>query len=376
MSGLIREARWHSLRVTPKTCWSFIELEDDAGRVGVGEATLGGREAAMLKAFERARQDLMGRHPGAVDLSAARGAARSLCDFAVVSALDQALHDLLAQAAGVSLAQALGGRRRASVAVYANINRGTTVRSPDGFAARAARAVADGFRAIKIAPFDGIELYGDPNKRADPALLDAALARIAAVRAAVGPDVGLMVDCHWRLNRATAQSVIRATEPQRLHWLECPVPETPEMLDTLCALRTELNRRGVRLAGCEEMSRVAGFLPFLEAGACDVMMPDVKYAGGLDEMLAVADALERHGVGFSPHNPSGPVCHAASLQVCAAARHVERLEMQYGETPLFEALVRGALPAPAGAEVQVPDRPGVGVRLDGTLVETLRTDIA
>ncbi|HUH94966.1 MAG TPA: mandelate racemase/muconate lactonizing enzyme family protein [Casimicrobiaceae bacterium] len=375
MSRPIRDARWHSLRISPKTCWSFLELEDDSGCVGVGEATLAGREAAMLQLFQRRRGDLVGRRPGDVDLSAARAAARSLSDFAVVSALDQALHDLLAQAAGASLAQALGGRRREAIAVYANINRGTALRTPEGFAARAAQAIADGFRAVKIAPFDGVELYGDARKNTDPALLDAALARIAAVRAAIGPDVDLMVDCHWRLNRPTAESVIRATGPQHLYWLECPVPETPEMIDTMRSLRAELNRRGVRLAGCEEMSLVAGFRPFVEAGACDVMMPDVKYVGGLDEMLAVADALQRRGIGCSPHNPSGPVGHAASLQVCAAARRVERLEMQYDETPLFDALIRGALPAPTGSEARVPDRPGLGVRLDPALVQRLRMDV-
>ena len=85
---------------------------------------------------------------------------------------------------------------------------------------------------MKIAPFDGIEIYGDADRNLDPMRLDAALARIAAVRGAVGSDVELMVDCHWRLNRAAAEAVVRAIEPYRLYWLECPVPETPEMLDT------------------------------------------------------------------------------------------------------------------------------------------------
>jgi galactonate dehydratase len=368
-------ARWHSLQVTPKTCWSFVELEDDAGHVGVGEATLAGREAVMRETFERCKHDVVGRAPETVDLARVRDAARSLADFAVVSALDLAVRDLRAQGAGVSLARALGGRRRESVEVYANINRGTVVRTPEGFAERATRAVADGFRAIKIAPFDGIELYGHADRKVDPALLDAALARIAAVRHAVGPDVDLMVDCHWRLNRAVAESVVRAIEPLGLYWLECPLPETPVHLDTIRSLRAALNARGVRLAGCEEMSRVAGFLPFLEAGACDVMMPDVKYVGGVEEILAVADALARHGVGFSPHNPSGPVCHVASLQICSAVLHVERLETQYDETPLFDALVGGALPDVLEGKLRVPDDSGIGVRLDAAFVQRLGIDV-
>lgn len=371
-STTIESARWLSLRITPKTCWSFIELEDRAGRVGVGEATLGGREAAMAQVFEHRKKDVVGLEIAAVDLVPLRRAAGSLPEFAVVSALDQAVHDLRAQLAGMSVAQALGGRRRESVPVYANINRGIASRTPEGFAAQASRAVADGFGAVKIAPFDAIELDGDTGKKADLKLLDTALERIAAVRAAIGPNVDLMVDCHWRLNRIVAEIVLHATEPCNLHWLECPVPETPDMLDTMRSLRGKLNSRGVRMAGCEEMSLVQGFIPFLESGAYDVMMPDVKYVGGMEEMLAVAETLARHGVGFSPHNPSGPVGHAASLQICSTSRHLERLEMQYDETPLFDALVGHAMPRAVNGAVRVPDAPGLGVHLDSGLIEQLR----
>lgn len=137
------------------------------------------------------------------------------------------------------------------------------------------------------------------------------------------------------------------------------------------SIRSLLNERGALMAGCEEMSLTAGFMPFLDAGVCDVMMPDVKYVGGLREMLDVAATLQRHGVQFSPHNPSGPVCHAASLQVCATAEHVSRLELQFDETPLFDALAGDALPRPAAGVLRIPDVPGLGVRLAGDVVERL-----
>jgi galactonate dehydratase len=370
-SAPIAQAHWLPLQVTPKTCWAFIELEDRDGRIGVGEATLGGREAQVADAFERCRPDLIGRPVSRIDLAVQRRCATTLPEFAVVSALDQALHDLLAQAAGITVAEALGGRQRDSVAVYANVNRGITDRTPAGFAAQARRAVAAGFGALKIAPFDAIELYGDDRRVADKALFDAALQRIETVRKAIGPDVDLMVDCHWRLNLATAHTVVKAAEAWRLHWLECPVPERPELFGAMRSIRSLLNERGVLMAGCEQMSLVAGFVPFLDAGLCDVMMPDVKYVGGLREMLDVAATLQRHGVQFSPHNPSGPVCHAASLQICAAAAHVERLELQFDETPLFDALVGNALPQPTAGMLRIPDDPGLGVSLAGDVVQRL-----
>ncbi|HEX8012737.1 MAG TPA: enolase C-terminal domain-like protein, partial [Casimicrobiaceae bacterium] len=272
--SIIEAFRWHELRVSPKTVWSFVELVDAAGRVGVGEATLAGRERQMRLALQRCTPAVLKLAPAKVDLAPARAGARSLPEFAVVSALDQAVCDLLAQQQGISVSTLLGGARRKKVRAYANINRGIESRTPAGFAARARSAIADGFTAVKIAPFDDVELRGDAARIVDSRLLDRGLTRIAAVREAIGPGADLMVDCHWRLNRAAAEAVLRATEPLRLHWLECPVPETLAMLTTIRALRGFANARRVLLAGCEEMSLLDGFMPYLEADAYDVLMPD------------------------------------------------------------------------------------------------------
>jgi galactonate dehydratase len=367
----IAATRWHALRISPKTVWCFVEVVDGEGRVGIGEATLNGREGLVHDAFARLAVPLPGTAAGTVDWSIARQAASTLPEFAALSALDMATRDLVARQRGMSVAATLGTIHRDSIPAYANINRGTLDRSPAGFATRARDAVADGFAAIKIAPFDEVKLYGDATRPIDGAALDAGLARIIAVRDAIGPAVDLMVDCHWRLHREAAHRVLAALDACKLYWLECPVPETPEMLDTLRALRRDANARGVRLAGCEEMRRVAGFMPFVEAGAYDVMMPDAKYVGGLDEMLAVATVLARHGMGFSPHNPSGPVCHAASVQVCAVAPALDRLEMQYAESPLFDTIVGGGAPRAIDGAIALPRSSGLGVALDTRLAREL-----
>src|SRR5437764_10233544 len=169
---VVEEARWYQLRVSPKTVWSFIELADADGRTGVGEATPGQREPEMRNAARRFQAVVIGRAPADTDLDSVRVVARSLPEFAVVSALDQAIWDLAAQQRGVSLSSALGEVRREKIRVYANINRGITSRTEEGFAVQARRAVADGFTAIKIAPFDGVELYGDPRRIADSRLFD------------------------------------------------------------------------------------------------------------------------------------------------------------------------------------------------------------
>jgi galactonate dehydratase len=187
---------------------------------------------------------------------------------------------------------------------------------------------------------------------------------VAAVRAAIGPGRRLLVDCHWRLTEAAARNLLRELEPFALHWFECPLREDPAMLPALRRLRSQANVMGVRLAGCESMTGLAAFESFLDAGAYDVIMPDVKYAGGLAEMLRIGEAAEARGVACSLHNPSGPIAHLHSVHVSAVLAALPFLEFQYGESPHFFDIVEGSMPDPNGGASAVPSGRGLGVRID------------
>ena len=178
MSGSVVDARLHAVQVTPRTRWAFVELRDDAGRAGTGEATLAEHDGALSHAFDTVARRLDGCAVNEQSLDAFRAEATTLAEFAVVSALDHALWDLIGQRDGQSVADALGGRRLERVSAYANVNRAATSRTPEAFAEVAGHAVAEGFRAVKIAPFDGIELYGHAGEDAPASLLDAAFARV------------------------------------------------------------------------------------------------------------------------------------------------------------------------------------------------------
>jgi galactonate dehydratase len=99
------------------------------------------------------------------------------------------------------------------------------------------------------------------------------------------------------------------------------------------------------------------------------MMPDVKYAGGLMEMLRIGDHLAERGIAVSPHNPTGPVSHAASLHVCAALRECDMLEVQFDESPLFDALCGDTLSQVRNGAASVPSGAGLGVSLDRDVLE-------
>ena len=82
----ITDARWHALRISPKTTWCFVELVDDQGRIGIGEATLNGRERLVHDAFARLSCPLAGRSAGGIDWSSARKVASTLADKAAALA--------------------------------------------------------------------------------------------------------------------------------------------------------------------------------------------------------------------------------------------------------------------------------------------------
>jgi galactonate dehydratase len=365
---LIAQASIRVAAITPKTKWIFVELRTSSGAIGVGEATTQGKEDFVVDAFKALVHPLAGgRSPRDLVTHLERKPLPLLPISSVVSALDQAVWDLIGKDEGQSVASALGGVCHRHITAYANINRRTTDRTLEGFAKSAGEAIAYGHRAIKIAPFDEAipGMRGDELRQA----VGHGIARMLAVREEIGRERRLMIDCHWRLDLTTARYVIDAAAEAGLYWVECPLPEAHENIPSIKALRIHANKCGVRLAGCEEMIRLDGFAPFLNAGAYDVLMPDVKYVGGLNELLRIAERATKAGIEISPHNPSGPICHAASLQVCAALPQNSFLETQYDEADLFEKLQARPLPKLCDGKFGLSTCPGLGVSLDGEAVK-------
>src|SRR5579864_3408393 len=253
--------------ITPKTRWVFVTIELASGAHGLGEATASGHEDDVVAAFQRLAPHLLGKAGPALLEFLTTLPLANLAEAAVVSSLDQAAWDAVSRERGERLADALvtdasPATRDRRVKLYANINRCTLDRSPAGFAASARAAISVGHGAIKVAPFD----EATPDVRRSGGLLNAVAAgieRIRAVRSSVGKEARLMVDCHWRLDVEATRRLVGIAAELDLYWIECPLPETAEHVEDLRALRAYANARGVRLAGCEQMTRREGFAPFL-----------------------------------------------------------------------------------------------------------------
>jgi galactonate dehydratase len=358
----IERIAFRGINVTPRTNWCFLEVATQDGSTGIGECTLGGQEGLLAAEAERLAASVTGqdaRHRNRLARLIAH-APGGLVAATILSAFEQALADLAARRAAQPLHLFLGGALRDPIRLYANINRGAEPRSPEGFAAAARRAVADGFRAVKLAPFEPLvweDGFCETNRQA----YAQGLARIAAVREAVGRDVEMMVDAHWRFSPGGAAGLIGDVAPFRLFWLECPVAEANRA--EIRRLRGMANDRGMRLAGAESLAGLAAYRPVVEAGCYDVLMPDVKHAGGIEEIRRIAALAQTAGVEIAPHNPTGPVCHAHSVHLCGVIPNFLFLEVQFGETPAFFDMVEGeSLRFERGA-AKLPQGPGLGIVL-------------
>ncbi|NQV98551.1 MAG: hypothetical protein HQ483_02540 [Rhodospirillales bacterium] len=351
-----------ALQATPKTLWCFLQVTADDGYTGWGEFTIGYPRVELSATFSQFLGQLTASD---FDLDGRRRGPQ-LMDQRILSALytalDQAVFDIHAQKQNRKLVDLLApGCRNDSVSLYANINRSVIQRSPEAFAARALEAKAAGFDAIKMAPFDDLtpELCGsDVGRR----LLDTGARRIQAVRDAIGPEMSLMVDCHWRFDEETADQALGFLTASSVSWYECPLPETADTIGPLLKLRSKANDRGMRLAGCEKFTGWTQFQPFVENQVYDVIMPDAKYAGGMREIMDVGRRAMKHGVAVSLHNPSGPISHAVSLHIAAALDNGMPLEFQFNETPLFDQIADGVIPARTGRS-GLPDGVGTGIGL-------------
>ena len=361
------------VRATERTVWLIVRVRTDAGLTGLGEASdafgfanTTKQDAARMESELRGFFGLIdGKSPleiGAYRQQGERIVVKGgLVSATAFSAIEQALWDLAGKSLDVPTYTLFGGRVRDTLQVYANVNRATRPRTPAGFAAAAKAAVLDGFRAVKAAPFDGFPAPGSP-ATAIEAAVESGIASVAAMRDAIGPDVELMVDCHSFFDVPLAERVARRLEPQRLAWYEEPVP--PERVDETREIRRRIQQP---MAGGEILYGVAGFAPLSRNQAVDVIMPDVKHCGGLLELTRIAAVAEHDGVTVAPHNPSGPVSTAASIQVCAVLKNFRLLEFQWGEVEWRSDILNPPERFENGA-IRVPERPGFGIELNEKVV--------
>ena len=358
--------KFASVTVTANTTWVFAVLSDGEGNSTTVE--IGSRQVAeALKGMASVLSDedipgesdvevLLGFSPDALRRDPTSGTA--------VSGLRSAVSQLSAMRSGVSLGEFLGARPTERVQLYANINRSlfATDRTPADFGRVAERAARAGFRVFKCAPFDEVRPPSSPDRIVEEA--GTGLARVRAVREAVGADAAVLVDCHSRFERDTAPLIVEELAKLNVGWFEEPVQPTSDPEDLAAIARWA----PMPVAGGESGYGVEFFDDLLDTDAVSVVMPDIKHCGGAVEAVSIGRSTGSRGKGFSMHSPSGPVSLLASGHSTAAVPNSMPLEHA-----VYEADWRADLLTPRerveGGHLYLTSSPGLGAELSWDLVE-------
>jgi galactonate dehydratase len=365
----LERVEFASVAVSDRTEWTFAEVSDSGGRTAVTEITCGNETPGVIAAIVEFLAVLRGREISEeshltemLGLTVDRiRADRPLAT--AISAIRTAIVDIQSQHSNMSITEALGGPAQESVELYANINRslGPSRRSPADFAEAAERAVADGFATVKCAPFDDVV----PPAGVDEVrrLARPGLERVAAVRAAIGRDVRVLVDCHSRFDALSAPWVAQELAKSDIGWFEEPVQPTRDA-DALSEIAEQVS---MPVAGGETGYGTDFFAELVKRSAVEVIMPDIKYCGGVAEALSAGRAAQAAGGRASLHSPSGPISQLASAHVTAAMPGAMALEHAVGE-----AAWRAELLVPPerieNGRLWFPGGPGLGATLNPDMV--------
>lgn len=265
-----------------------------------------------------------------------------------ISGIDLALWDLLGKTCGQPVGRLLGGRYRERVRPYASL----LMREPEQMSDELLPAKQQGMRAFKI----GWGPFGKQSAKVDEAI-------VRAARDAVGPDSLLMVDAgasdaFWPRDFKWAVRTAEMLADYDVAWFEEPL--VPDALEDFVALR-RVSR--VPIAGGEVLTRRQSFRPWLEAGAFDIVQPDVTKVGGLSEERRIAWMAREHGVRFIPHGWNTAIGLASDLQIASAFPDTDLVEYLTG-SPFIDDLLKERWKLDADGMLPIPDRSGLGVDMD------------
>lgn len=374
-----------SIPVRADTHWYFVEVSDPDGVTGVAEFTHGEQSIATSRAMAEMANEIRDQPiEDEASLPETLGLSPTLLNSdrviaAAVTGLRSAILDGQAQRAGVSLHEYLAvdeGETPDSVELYGNINRsmlpdddGPVDRSPAAFAEMAARAVEDGFRTIKCAPFDECRApFAEPGGPGDPDGLPPetadGLARIAAIRDAIGPDITLLVDCHSRFDLDSSLALEPELARLGVGWYEEPVGFADHRAD----LARITSAASMPVAGAETGYGTRLFESLITDRVVDVVMPDIKYCGGAGEAVLIGRSLEALRPGsVSMHSPSGPISLLASAHATAAFGGSRPLEHAVYEVDWRATVIEPAEHVHDG-RLYLPSGPGLGAGLNQSLI--------
>ena len=339
-----------------RTNWVFVKIFTDEGITGVGEGTLEYKEKALVGAIEHLKDYLVGQNPLDIERhyhdmtrdAYWRGGAVLM---SAVSSVEMALWDILGKKLNVPVYQLLGGKVRDKCRIYIN-GWFSGAKTPEEFGEKAKIAKERGVTALKWDPFGKNYLS---ISRED---LNKALKCIEKVRESVGEDVDLLIEAHGRFDVPTAIRIANEIAPYKPMLLEEPVP--PNNLEALQAVR---DKSPVAISAGERLYTRFDYNELFRRRCTDYIQPDVSHAGGIMELKKIAAIAEASYIPFAPHNPSGPVANAATLQLAACCPNFYILEIMENDVPWRKDITNEELEYKDGY-MTIPSKPGLGIEIN------------
>jgi galactonate dehydratase len=348
----------------------IVRVLTDSGVIGLGEtvdkipaarAALHGTLAPLILGQDPL--DIEGLWRFAMDNLMYHGFAGG--ETRALSALEIALWDIMGKHYGAPLYHLLGGKVRAAVPTY-NTCIGTDS-IPDYAAwhtdagALAQSLLDDGIRAMKIWPFDRFS-EASLGQHITPDEIQQGLVPIRQIREAVGHQMEIGIECHFRWNRASMERIARALEPYDILFLEDVMPAVyPDEIKLLSQKTT------IPIVGSELLFTRWQLREWLEKHVCQILMTDPVWNGGIAETRKIASMAEAFGLPLVLHNAAGPICHAACMHLGVHIPNLFYVESVRAFYKTYFPIMSDLSPVVHEGHLAIPQGPGLGV--------TLRSDV-
>ena len=335
----------------------FLRIETDAGPVGIA-----GPLPEMVAAFvaKRLRPILLGQDPIAHEklwdqMHRIMVHGRQGDAMLAISAVDCALWDLKGNWLGQPVYRLLGGPTRQSVPAYASML-GFAVRDLGRVRARAAEYRERGYTAQKWFFRHGPQ-SGPEGMRENVAL-------VRTLRETLGDDAAIMLDCWQSFDVPYTVALAERIAEFRPAWLEeCAMPDR---IDSYARIKA---RTSIPLSGAEHEYTRWGFRRFIDAGALDILQPDIYWAGGLSEVLKITALATAHDLIVIPHGHSSPA--GIHFSLAQSPIHTPYQEFLVKWNAINQHFLADPV-VPRNGAIGIPDRPGLGMALDPAKIETER----
>lgn len=356
----------------------LVQIETDEGLVGLGEVG-GPLDTTKAVVEQQLKPLLLGEDPLLIErlwqkmFHRTRAIGRRGIMMYAISGIDIALWDIAGKVAKLPLFRLLGAYRD-TVEAYASGGFYQEGKDAAALAREAGGYIAHGYRAMKMKVGRNPAFQTGTNLRemlADDAVgvvsFDEDLARVEAVRKALGREAKLMVDANCVWSPALAIQIGKAMEPFDIYWLEEPVAtdDIRGSAEVARALTTPI-------AGYETEGGLYGFRELITQGAVDVVQPDIARAGGFTECRRIASVAHAFNLPVAPHAFSSAINLVASMHLLASLPNGLLLEFDQNPNALRTDLLREPITVGREGSVKLPEGPGLGVELNPEAVDRYR----